>query len=74
MSIFIIFAITFAVLVGGRFLLRMMTIKLHSAYYRKANERGCAERYEALVRLYSSTDPRVIEMAYLEAVSSTKLG
>jgi len=64
--------ITFAVLFSGKFLVRMKTIKLHSAYYRKADERGCAERYESLVRLHNSTDPRVLEMAYLAAVYCTK--
>lgn len=64
--------ITFAVLFSGMFLVRMKTIKLHSAYYRKAYERGCSERYESLVRLYNSTEPRLLEMAYLEAVSCTQ--
>lgn len=65
-----------AVLFVGRFLVRMNTLRLHNAYYRKANERGCAERYESLVRFYArsfnSTDARVLEMAFLEAVASTK--
>ncbi|AGF84730.1 hypothetical protein V2Z46_004347 [Salmonella enterica] len=72
MTILIIFAITFTVLFGGRFLVRMNTLKLHSEYYRKADERGCAERYDSLVRLYKSSDPRILEMAYLEAISCTK--
>lgn len=71
-TVLITFAITFAILFSGKFLVRMKTIKLHRAYYRKADERGCAERYESLVRLHNSTDPRILEMAYLAAVSCTK--
>ncbi|EAQ2108410.1 hypothetical protein DRY97_17735 [Salmonella enterica subsp. arizonae] len=72
MTILIIFAITFTFLFGGRFLVRMNTLKLHSEYYRKADERGCAESYDSLVHLYKSSDPRILEMAYLEAISCTK--
>lgn len=71
MSFFLISA--FVLIVVGRLLLRKKLNKLHNAYYSCANERGCAERYESLVRLYNSRDPRVLESAYREAISCTKV-
>ncbi|CAH6622585.1 hypothetical protein E6R41_17265 [Citrobacter freundii] len=70
MTFFLIIA--FALIVVGRLLLRRSLNKLHNEYYRRADERGCAERYVSLIRLYNSRDPRALEMAYLEAISSTK--
>lgn len=64
--------IAFALIVVGRFLLRKSLNRLHNEYYRRADERGCAERYESIVRLYNSRDPRDLESAYREAISCTK--
>lgn len=63
MTIPITFLIILISLSGSRLLVLMMKMKLHSAYYHKADERGCAERYESLIRLYNSTDLCVLEMA-----------
>lgn len=46
--------IAFALIVVGRLLLRKSLNRLHNEYYRHADERGCAERYESIVRLYNS--------------------
>lgn len=70
MTFFLIIA--FALIVVGRLFLRRSLNKLHNEYYRRADERGCAERYVSLIHLYNSRDPRALEMAYLEAISSTK--
>lgn len=70
MTFFLISA--FVLIVVGRLLLRKSLNKLHNTYYRSADERGCAERYESLVRFYNSRDPRVLESAYREAISCTK--
>lgn len=70
MTFFLIIA--FALIVVGRLLLRKSLNKLHNEYYHRADERGCAERYESFVRLYNSRDPRILEIAYLEAISCTK--
>lgn len=70
MTYFLISA--FVLMVVGRLLLRKSLNKLHNAYYRSADELGCAERYESLVRLYNSRDPRDLESAYREAISCTK--
>ncbi|EAA6923171.1 hypothetical protein DRV60_22235 [Salmonella enterica subsp. enterica] len=65
--------IAFALIVVGRFLLRKSLNKLHNEYYRRADELGCAERYESIVRLYNSRDPRDLESAYREAISYTRV-
>ena len=37
-----------------------------------ADERGCADMYESIVRLNNYTQPRDLESAYREAISCTK--
>lgn len=62
----------FVLIVVGRLLQRKSLNKVHNAYYRSADERGCVEHYESLGHLYNSRDPRDLQSAYREAISCTK--
>ncbi|EAA6923122.1 hypothetical protein L4L00_001017 [Salmonella enterica] len=64
--------IAFILVVVGRFILQKSLNNLHNKYYLRAKELGCAERYESIVHIYNSRDPRALESAYLEAISTSK--
>lgn len=64
--------IAFALAIGGTFLALKLTNNLHKKFYRMADERGCADNYEFIVRQNNYTQPRDLESAYQEALSYTK--
>lgn len=64
--------IAFALVIGGTFLAWKHTNNLHNKFYRMADERGCADNYESIVRQKNYTQPRDLESAYQEALSYAK--